>query len=212
MGRAHCVLSTCPRLLGSVGTISYKFCRKGSSPCWGLWAPGQESLPGAVSLFPVKSWCQWSFWDLSNPQVKVSDLPPEALRGPAQRPCSAPQLRASCSQHHLESSLKTEEDTPSLRLRVYTCVLSGLFLLTCHNGRWLLLSSHCKTQYILRNRLSYWSLGFWMQCIWCSRILKANKKIHFRDFPLCLFISSRVLPLEFPTPCAHQHTLSNVTK
>ena len=44
-----------PSHLGSVGTVSYKFCQKGSSPCWGLWAPGREPLPAATSLFPVMS-------------------------------------------------------------------------------------------------------------------------------------------------------------
>ena len=29
-----------PWLLGSMGTVSYRFCRKGSSSWWGLWAPG----------------------------------------------------------------------------------------------------------------------------------------------------------------------------
>ena len=42
-------------ILCSVGTISYKFCRKGSSPWWGLWAPGHEPLPSAPSLFPLLS-------------------------------------------------------------------------------------------------------------------------------------------------------------
>ena len=45
------------------GNISYKFHRKGSSPWWGLWIPGHEPLPCAVSLFPSMSWCQRSFWD-----------------------------------------------------------------------------------------------------------------------------------------------------
>ena len=31
-----------PRLLLSVGTVSYKFRRKGSSRWWGLWAPGHS--------------------------------------------------------------------------------------------------------------------------------------------------------------------------
>ena len=27
-----------------------------------MWAQGHEPLPSAVSLFPLMSWCQWSFW------------------------------------------------------------------------------------------------------------------------------------------------------
>ena len=42
-------------LLCSVETVSYKFCRKELSPWWGLWAPGHEPLPSAVSLFPLLS-------------------------------------------------------------------------------------------------------------------------------------------------------------
>ena len=38
-----------PQLLGSMGTISYEFRRKGSMPWWGLWAPGHEPLLSAVS-------------------------------------------------------------------------------------------------------------------------------------------------------------------
>ena len=49
-----------PSVLGSVGTISYKLCRKGSSP----WlVPGHKPLPTAESLFPLMSGCQWSFWN-----------------------------------------------------------------------------------------------------------------------------------------------------
>ena len=33
-----------PQLLSSVGTVSYKFHRKGSSPWWGLWVPGHEPV------------------------------------------------------------------------------------------------------------------------------------------------------------------------
>ena len=39
-----------PWLLGSMGTVSYRFCRKGSSSWWGLWAPGLslEALRGTA--------------------------------------------------------------------------------------------------------------------------------------------------------------------
>ena len=34
-----------PSLLCFLGTVSYKFCKKCSSPWWGLWAPGHELFP-----------------------------------------------------------------------------------------------------------------------------------------------------------------------
>ena len=39
-----------PWLLGSMGTVSYRFRRKGSSSWWGLWAPGLslEALRGTA--------------------------------------------------------------------------------------------------------------------------------------------------------------------
>ena len=118
------------RLLGSVGTVSYRFRRMGSNPWWGLWVPGHDPLPAAVSLFPLMSWGQWSFWDPHPSRQRLQDIP-WRLSGempppaPGQRPCSAPQLRASCSQHHPESSLQTGERHPPSGSGVYRCFPSG---------------------------------------------------------------------------------------
>ena len=124
-----------------------------------FWAQGKPSLtnstgkgqaPGGdcgfqdTSLFPVlcPSFLQWvdasgaSGTHPPNPYSKQrfqdipwrlsGELPPQP---PAQRPCSAPQLRASCSQIIQRVPCRWE-NTLSLRLRVCRCLPSGLFLLT----------------------------------------------------------------------------------
>ena len=135
------MLSACPRLLGSVGTVSYRFPRKGSSPWWGLWAPGHERLPAAVSL---------SFNELMPVELLGPPPPPskgfrtcsEGLQGDCP-PSSTPQLRVSAQPHssgHSAFNITPRApadggNTPSLGLGVYMCALSRLFLLTSHKSR-----------------------------------------------------------------------------
>ena len=69
------VSPSCPWLLGSVGTFPYKFCRKGSSPQWGLWLPGHEPLPSAMSPLSFNELMQWSFWDRpSSHKQRLQDI------------------------------------------------------------------------------------------------------------------------------------------
>ena len=133
------MLSPRPRLLCSVGTVYYEFHRKGSSPWWGLWLPGHQTLPTAVSLFPVMSRHQWRFWDPLSSQTIVFRTCPggseeKGTTPPAQRPCSAPQLRVSCSQHHPESSLQTGETHPPSGSESTCVFLLGDFYLLIANG------------------------------------------------------------------------------
>ena len=46
---------------------------------------------------------------------------------PAQRPCSAPQLRSSCSQHHPQSSLQTRKTHPPSGLGFMCLFFLGYF-------------------------------------------------------------------------------------
>lgn len=102
------------------------------------------------------------------------------------------------------------EATPSLRLG-FMCAFSGLFCLPVINVGTLLM--HFLQNTILKSvalwAWCFWwlSLGYWMQCIRCSRILKANKKIHLRFSP-CLFYFIQSPPSWVSTPCAHP--LSNM--
>ena len=128
-----------PSHLGSVGTVSYKFCRKRSSPWWGLWAPGREPLPAATSLFPVMSWCHWSFWDphlgkdsRTFPAGSKGNCSPssETLLNP-----TAQGIMISTSPRELPADREATH-TPFM-LGVCSCFPSGLLLLTCHIN-WIL--------------------------------------------------------------------------
>ena len=118
-----CALSV-PSVLGSVGTISYKLCRKGSSP----WlVPGHKPLPPAESLFP-NEWMPVELLELPPsskqrhqdfPWRLTSELPPPQLGDPAH-----PQLMALRSQHCPESSLQMEKPHPPLDTRAYRFIFS----------------------------------------------------------------------------------------
>ena len=185
-GRGHCVLSRpSPRLLCSVGTVPYRFRRKGSSPWWPMWVPGHH---------------------LEAPRGTAPQLRDPAQPHSSGRPALNIILRAPCRQgrHTLPQAWGL-------------CVCSfWVILLTSQKRRQVLWSISRKTQYnaceVRVRPADGPALRHWMQCTRRSILLKANKKIHLGDFPPCLFISSRVLPLEFPTPRANQHTLSNLTE
>ena len=190
--RAHCMLSPHPWLLCSVGTVSYKFCRKGSSPWWGLWAPGHKPLPAATSLFPVMSWCQWSFWD---PHLgKDSRTFPAGSKGncsPSSETLLIPTAQGitiSTSPRKLPADREATY-TPFM-LGVCSCFPSGLLLLTCHIN-WTLLCPffHHQTHDDTKKKNPWLapSLGYWIQSRWLSIFLKANSKNPTRNFCTFLF-------------------------
>ena len=107
-----------------------------------------------VSLFPIMSCCRWRFWEPPPPQSKGSRIFPGSSQGnfapfpppPAQRPCSATKLRASCFQHYPESSLQTGKMHPPWGSG-FTCIfLPGNFLLTWHKNRSVLCPVHHQTE------------------------------------------------------------------
>ena len=83
-----------------------------------------ELMPAELLGPPPHPYSKQRFQDI--PWRLSAELPPQP---PAQRPCSAPQLRASCSQIIQRVPCRWE-NTLSLRLRVCRCLPSGLFLLT----------------------------------------------------------------------------------
>ena len=128
-----------------LGTVSYKFGRKGSRPWWGRWVPGHEPLLTAVSLFPLMSWGQWSFWD--TPQQAKS--PGHSLESHRGTPPPTPQLRdpaqpqsSGCPALNITQTASCSRGRHTLPQIGEIDFASGWFLLTQHKGRCLLFPGH----------------------------------------------------------------------
>ena len=138
------------RLLGSVRTVSYRFRRMGSNPWWGLWVPGHDPLPAAVSLFPLMSWGQWSFWDPRPSRQRLQDIPWRLSGELPPRPRSETLLRPTAQGVLLSTSPRELPadggETPSLRLRGLQVFSLWVVLLTQDKYRSLLCPLSHKTQ------------------------------------------------------------------
>ena len=174
-----------------------------------------------VSLFPLMSWCRWSFGELPPPQwIKGSRIFPGSSQGnfTPLLPSSSETLLSHKTQGIMLSTLSRElpadrEDAPSLRLRVYLYFPSGQFLLTWHKKRSLLCPVHHQTEVSWgKPRMVHWawsSPGYWMQCTWFPIALKANSKIPLRNCSPCFSLSSSLIRHEFPIRCSNQRHSQN---